>query len=132
VRCLPRIRGLVLALAVAATNIWHDGRGLEDCSIADGNTWCKFTCNQSIKQAIKQSSNQLKEERKLENWKIGKLENSNPRGMHLIENSDEMQGSLDPLLHGRCFPPFRATTAQHASVVSAAALAKELPYPTLP
>jgi hypothetical protein len=99
--------GLVIALAVAATNIGHDGRGLEDCTIADGNTYC--TCNQSInQQASKQSSNQLKEERRMENWK-----NKTP-GMHLIENSDAVQGSLDPLLHRRCFPPSRATT-QHST-----------------
>jgi len=49
--------GLVLALAVAATNIGHDGRGLEECSIADGEYY--QSSKQAIKQAVKQSSNQL-------------------------------------------------------------------------
>jgi hypothetical protein len=65
--------GLVLALADAATNIGHDGRGLEGCSIADGNTY--GACSQSIKQAINQAIKQSIKRRE----KNGKLEKSNPQ-----------------------------------------------------
>ena len=122
-RCLPWIRAWSLPWKLqppilATTDVaWRSARSPMGNII---NQASKQSSKQSSNQASSQASNQAINYNKREEWKNGKMEKSTPRGMHLIENSDAVQGSLDPLLHGRCFPPSRATTQHtHASVISA-------------